>query len=238
MSDEVREEFFRTGKWWVNYIVRICRDHLEQNFMPKNALDFGCGTGRVVIPLAEVAKHVTGIDISDAMLQEAQKNCEKYQVTNINLLQSDDQLSALKGHFDFIHSSIVFQHIPIQRGRKIFINLLNHLDDRGIGVIHVTYAKACFRDNYGANPDMVSNRVMPPPIKPKGIIRKILSNNKSKELQDQKAVPESDPEMQMNSYNLNELLFTIQMAGIKKFHTEFTDHGGELGVILFFQKPG
>lgn len=239
MSDAVRKEFFLTGKHWVNYVVKICRDRLDQGFTPKKALDFGCGTGRIVIPLADIATHVTGVDISNAMLREAQKNCEEYHVRNISLLQSDDQFFSQQGRFDFIHSSIVFQHIPIQRGREIFINLVNRLEDQGIGVIHVTYAKSWFSENYGADPNMDYMMVNPPKAKPKGIIRKILSrNDHSIELPSQEIDPKADPEMQMNSYNMNELLFILQMAGIKEFHTEFTDHGGELGVILFFQKSG
>jgi hypothetical protein len=42
--------------------------------------------------------------------------------------------------------------------------------------------------------------------------------------------------MQMNSYNLNELLFIMQGKGIRHFHVEFCDHDGQLGVILYFRK--
>jgi hypothetical protein len=45
----------------------------------------------------------------------------------------------------------------------------------------------------------------------------------------------ADPEMQMNAYNVNELLFLIQNLGVSRFHVDFTDHGGELGIFLFFQ---
>ena len=46
----------------------------------------------------------------------------------------------------------------------------------------------------------------------------------------------ADPEIQMNPDHMNELLFLMQKAGVWRFHTEFTDHGGELGVFLCFQK--
>ena len=231
ISDEVKKEFFQSGERWINNVLKICRDHLDKDFTPKNALDFGCGTGRVVIPLAKISTHVTGIDVSDAMLQETQKNCDEYEVSNVSLLQSDDQLIALKGHFNFIHSFIVFQHIPIKRGREIFKNLLDHLEVGGIGVIHVTYAKTWFKENYGINPDVIGD------IKLKGIFRKFLQRiNQAAEQQSQELDADVDPEMQMNSYNINELLFIHQMAGIKKIHLEYTVHGGELGVILFFQK--
>ena len=45
-----------------------------------------------------------------------------------------------------------------------------------------------------------------------------------------------DPEMQMNSYSLNELLFMVQSAGARELHATFTDHGGELGVFLYFRR--
>lgn len=46
----------------------------------------------------------------------------------------------------------------------------------------------------------------------------------------------TDPEMQMNSYNLNEILFLIQSLGVKTVHADFTDHSGNMGVYLFFRK--
>jgi len=30
--------------------------------------------------------------------------------------------------------------------------------------------------------------------------------------------------------------YLLQTAGIPGFHAEFTDHGGELGVFLYFQR--
>jgi hypothetical protein len=46
-----------------------------------------------------------------------------------------------------------------------------------------------------------------------------------------------DPEMQMNCYRLNDLFFMVQQTGATGMHCEFTDHGGELGVVLYFQRP-
>jgi len=238
ISDEVRKEFFQTGIDHINRVFKVCRDHLDRDFSPGNALDFGCGTGRIIVPLAKLAKHVTGLDVSDSMLQEAQKNCEEFQVRNVSLLRSDDDLSNLEGLFDFIHSVIVFQHIPVQRGKKIFMNLLDHLQERGIGVIHVSYAKTLFQENYGIDPNMVLKGIMESMSRPKRIINKMLLREDSKDHHTDLKKQEADPEMQMNSYNVNELFFIMHTAGIQKIHVEFTDHGGELGIILFFQKSG
>jgi hypothetical protein len=44
------------------------------------------------------------------------------------------------------------------------------------------------------------------------------------------------PAMQMNDYNLNRLCHFLQKTGVRGMHTEFTDHGGHFGMVLFFQK--
>lgn len=221
LTDDLKSEFFESGKNHITHVLKVCRDRLDHDFSPKRALDFGCGTGRLVIPLAGIADHVVGLDVSDSMLKEAQKNCEDYSVENVSLLKSDDDLSALDGRFDFIHSYIVLQHVPVVRGRRIFMNLLNHLEEKGICVIHFTYARIIYSENYGAPPRgrWQLFKIM------KQLLRRAFF---SKYL---------EPEMQMNLYNVNELLFLMQKAGIRDFHVEFKDDRGQLGIVLYFLKP-
>ena len=152
-------------KTHINHVMEVCRRHLDRSFSPKRVLDFGCGTGRLVIPLAEMADYVLGLDVSDSMLLEAQKNCNAYALNNVHLLKSDDTLSCLDGCFDFIHSFIVFQHIPVKRGKRIFAKLLNHLADGGICAVQFTYSKAIFEKRNGM-----------PPIE--GPIRKLINMTK------------------------------------------------------------
>lgn len=45
-----------------------------------NILDVGCGTGRHAIELSKRGYHVTGVDLSDSMLQKAKQNAKKQQV--------------------------------------------------------------------------------------------------------------------------------------------------------------
>jgi trans-aconitate methyltransferase len=134
-------------------------------------------------------------------------------VHNVRLVESDDALSTLSGSFDLIHSCIVFQHIPVERGRALFSKLLQQLSGGGVGAIQLTYSKAQFAATHG----------LAPPETPH------LGSSNSRPAAD------ADPLMQMNPYNLNEILFLMQRRGILQFHAEYTDHGGELGVFLFFQ---
>jgi hypothetical protein len=83
----------------------------------------------------------------------------------------------------------------------------------------MTYAKTCLASTYGIAPQAPAQAVL------------------SAEVSAQAAPAGADPEIQMNPYNMNEILFLIQQRGIVRFQIEFTDHGGELGVFLFFQMP-
>ena len=43
--------------------------------------------------------------------------------------------------------------------------------------------------------------------------------------------------MQMNAYNLKRLFIIIQNAGVNDCYTEFTNHGNELGITVYFRMP-
>ncbi len=232
-----KNEFFESGRHHVNHVLTLSRRHLDANFSPTSVLDFGCGTGRLLIPFAEVAQEITGLDVASSMLKEAAKNCEEQGIKNVTLLKSDDQLSSLQGKFDLIHSVVVFQHIPVARGKRLLERLLAHLAPSGICALHFTYSKDRFCANNGLAPSSQSLKNIKRKTRAyiRGWVKTVLNTalSRNADLKDSTL----DPEMQMNPYHLNELLFIIQSSGIKNMHTEFTDHGGELGVFLYFQKP-
>ena len=140
LTEMSKADFFKSGYDYLDNILRNVRKYITPDFVPRKAMDFGCGVGRLVIPLAEVAEHVVGVDVSDSMLREAKRNCSSRSLKNVSLLKSDDELSMIEDEYDFIHSYIVFQHIPVKRGERIFRNLLEHLAAGGVGVIHFTFA--------------------------------------------------------------------------------------------------
>ena len=223
LTTEAKDEFFAAGEADIQRVFQIIEKFICPNFHPKNALDFGCGTGRLIIPLAKLVPQVVGIDISDAMLQEAKQNCQTLNIQNATFHKSDDKLSALQAYnFDFIHTVIVLQHIPVERVRIIFKQLLNLLNAGGIGAIQLTYANIKFKDSFGTIPN--------------NLIVKTGINFKKFKKSIRGLFFAQDPEMQMNTHDLNDLFFQMQIAGVQNFYTEFTDHGGNLGVFLYFQK--
>lgn len=213
LTDDGKQDFFESGRLHVDYLLHIIRKYLDPEFTPRKILDFGCGVGRTLPAFARIAEDVLGLDVSPSMLDEAERNCRVRDLQNVRLLTSDDALSATRETFDMIHSCIVFQHIPIARGRLIFQRLLSRLAPRGIGAFQFLYSKAQYAENFGTPPPPMSevNETRPAPP------------------------PGADPEMQMNPYNMNEILFSIQSAGARRLYADFTDHGGELGLFIFFQ---
>lgn len=226
LSEEAKKEFFKTGEDHIVKVFRLIESFVLPNFAPANALDFGCGTGRLLLPLAKRIPQVVGMDISESMLEEANKNCLEHQVHNASLYKSDDHLSALNGlKFDLVHTVIVLQHIPVKRVREIFKHLLDALNAKGVGVIQITYGEAKFEESYGEIPKSFSNSVEHAILSFKNWVKTFIPNAK-------------DPEMQMNNHNLNHLFFLLQKAGVKKFYSEFTNHNGHLGLVIYFQKLG
>ncbi len=212
MKEVDKREFFESGRRHVDYVMRTIHDHIDSDFHPRSVLDFGCGVGRTLVSFAQIARKAVGLDVSVSMLDEAKRNCQERELRNVQLAQSDDAISSLTEPVDLIHSCIVFQHVAADRGRLIFRNLLKHLAPRGIGAFHLLYSKSGYADTHGIAPPKI---LSVEPVAPRP--------------------SDADPEMQMIPYNLNEILFLMQSAGTRRFYSDFTDHGGELGVFLFFQ---
>jgi len=215
LTDANKEEFFKSGADYIDSVIKNIRKHIDQKFKINKALDFGCGVGRLVLPLANLSHQVTGVDVSDSMLNEAKNNCKTRSIDNVIFITADDTLSSLPGKYDFIHSFIVFQHIPAERGLRIFDNLIAHLEKEGVCVVHFTYA--------------VSHSI-------KDFIKRYipLSNNVINLIMGRKFFA---PQMQMNAYDVNRLFLKLQKADVFEFYTEFTNHGGELGIVVYFKKP-
>jgi SAM-dependent methyltransferase len=213
LTADGKHEFFESGRLHVDYLLYVIHRHLDPQFAPRSILDFGCGVGRTLPAFADIARDVVGLDVSPSMLDEAERNCRDRGLQNVRLMSSDDALSATAESFDMIHSCIVFQHIPIPRGKLIFQRLLSRLAPRGVGAFQFLYSKAQYAENFGIPPRAISGSREQRPRPP----------------------PDADPEMQMNPYNMNEILFLTQAAGARRLYTDFTDHGGELGLFIFFQ---
>lgn len=228
LDDQARHEFFETGRQSVEHVLQLCRRHVNAEFAPKSVLDYGCGVGRMAIAFARVARQVTGIDISEGMLAEAQANKSRLGIENLELLQIEGTQLPIKKKFDLVHSYIVLQHIHPRQGIEVFQQLVQAISPGGVGAIQLTYSNIKNAPGLGLPPRIPSFR---------NLWRSTWGNSAMRRTLGQWFGSPKSPQMQMNSYHLNQALFLLQNAGVQDLHVEFTNHGGHLGVFLLFSQP-
>lgn len=74
-------------------------------------VDFGCGPGFFLLPLAKVARRAIGVDVSPRMLEKAAEHAKK-ELSAIELLQSDGtNLRLDNGSVDLILLNHVFHEV-------------------------------------------------------------------------------------------------------------------------------
>ncbi len=139
LNAETKQDFFRTGEEHAAYILSEIREHVLPEFNPRRVLDFGCGVGRCTLPLARHAESALGVDVSEAMIEEARRNAKSMEADNVSFSVADATLSNVAGPFDLIHSFIVFQHIPPRRGEALVERMIGLLSDDGVAALHFLY---------------------------------------------------------------------------------------------------
>lgn len=216
LSAENLEAFFASGEEYIARIWRDVQESLAPDFAPENAMDFGCGVGRLVIPLAARVNRVVGVDISDGMLAEARRNCEARNAANVSFVKSDENFSENKEKFDFVHSFIVLQHIKPSIGENIFRQLVEKVADGGIGVLQVMYA----------NPMTIKKRLA---------LRIYRDVPFAYRLRNLLAGTQHEPYIRVYTYDLNRLLMILQENDCHRCSVRFSDHG-LYGAILLFKK--
>lgn len=220
LDENAKADFFASGEADIAGALSIVHRHIDSTFAPRRAVDFGCGVGRLLVPLAQRCDEVVGVDVSSSMLAEARRNCEERGITNAKFVESDDALTQLSGTFDFVHSMIVFQHIPSRRAAAIFKSLVDHLADGGVGAVHVVYGERRPEvQDRQAIASEVAKRLRATPVWQ--IARKRLRN---------------DPEIQMNAIDLNRIFATLDSADVSSSHVTFRQHGQYLAATIYFQR--
>ena len=218
LTDNSLQDFFASGESHVEHVCNVIRTRMRPGFQPTRALDYGCGVGRLLVPLARRSETVVGVDVSPGMLAEAKENCRKFSVPSTQLLHVD-QLDSLKSQsFDLVHSFIVFQHIPVDRGEAILRKLITLLAEGGIGAIHLTFSdrRSAFRRGLRAWRQRV------------GPLHGLLNLAKGRAF--------SSPMMQMNNYSLNRIFEILMDSHCSNVHVEFSDHSGHRGAMFYFER--
>ena len=144
--DRNLEHFYALGQEHLKSMLNpLTRAGLGERRFHK-ALDFGCGVGRLTLPLATVTDKVTGVDISPPHLRLARQRAEQIGADNVEFLAIDviNDLDQLDG-YDLIVSFIVLQHNPPPVMVEILRKLLGALGPSGCAIIQIPTYIAGFR---------------------------------------------------------------------------------------------
>jgi ubiquinone/menaquinone biosynthesis C-methylase UbiE len=131
------DEFYQTGIAQVDELMLWVQHALPLLGKPARGLDFGSGMGRLTQALASRCGRVTGVDISQTMvdLATASKrrpaNCDFVCNQEPNLRVFED------GSFDFVHSSITLQHIRPEFSRVYLAEFFRILKPGGTAVFQL-----------------------------------------------------------------------------------------------------
>jgi SAM-dependent methyltransferase len=223
ITSQALEDFFQSGEQYVEALARELTETFGIRFGPDRALDFGCGVGRILIPLSRRSGEVVGVDVSASMLAQARRHLAERAAANVALVKGDDRLARVSGTFDFIHSFIVFQHLPVRRGEALTRRLLELLREDGIGALHYTYHV----EWPGVSKWTTWAKLHIP------LLRKAVNAARGR--------PVRAAAMQMNEYSLARLVGLLTDGGCGNVVARFTRHGdpGNVvghGVMLLFRK--
>jgi cyclopropane fatty-acyl-phospholipid synthase-like methyltransferase len=101
------DDFFASGRRDAAQILEWAKPALAGS---DNALEIGCGIGRLTLPMSREFGHIVAVDIAPTMLARLAANCADRGVENVTPRLASEPWDA-SGTVDFAYSHIVFQHI-------------------------------------------------------------------------------------------------------------------------------
>jgi SAM-dependent methyltransferase len=128
------ESFFGSGKKQVDRIWR--RVQSLTDISNQQALDFGCGVGRLTIPLKEYFDNVVGLDVSPGMLERAKEHDSSCSI-HFMLNQKKDLSCLESASFDFVLSLITLQHMHPRFSKRYIREFLRILKPGGVAYFQV-----------------------------------------------------------------------------------------------------
>ncbi|WP_022850727.1 class I SAM-dependent methyltransferase [Limisalsivibrio acetivorans] len=115
----MKSEFDKKAREWdkkerrVRVAKEIAASILERTKVPEGAdiLDYGTGTGLVLLSFAGRGGTLTGVDTSDEMLKVLREKAEEDEITNLSTAVIDIESARFPGEYDLITASMVMHHM-------------------------------------------------------------------------------------------------------------------------------
>jgi SAM-dependent methyltransferase len=104
------DEFFESGRAHVRKWLDIVAS-LGVTYGHGTCLDFGCGVGRLTLPLSEQFDHTIGVDVARSMIAAARRHTPAGGRCDFRVNRDPDLRQFQSDAFDLVHSCLVLQHI-------------------------------------------------------------------------------------------------------------------------------
>ena len=134
-------EFFETGRFEVRWVL----ERIERSLSAAggrvefgDALDFGCGVGRLTQALCERFERCDGVDIAPSMIRLAEKFNRFKEKCNYRVSSTDDLSMFADSSLDFIYTAHVLQHMEPRYARRYISEFHRILRPGGVMVFEMT----------------------------------------------------------------------------------------------------
>lgn len=223
LTPERRRAFFESGEALVASMFRAIELQLSPYFNPSAILEYGCGAGRLAIPLARRAGRnagwVTAVDRSPAMLDAARREADEHGVSNVRFRTPAELFSGSRETFDFITCYFVMQRLPPDQGLPLLAGLLDRLTPKGVGVFHIPFRST-------ASTALTALRWLRSAVP--GV--NALANTARRR-------PAREPFVRSYTYDLAAVFGVMKAGGIETMHVAFEPHEGLETALLYVEKP-
>lgn len=146
------DEFLETGRETVDGVVAQIRAlGLDPWAAGDSALDFGTGVGRLAQALARHFGVVHGVDISEAMLAEAERINRFPGTVRFHLNQAPDLATFPDGSIGLVLSHLVLQHMSVKAARRYLQEFARVLAPGGVLVVQIPVGQ--IRRGVGLRPE-------------------------------------------------------------------------------------
>ena len=211
---EATEAFFETGEEDVAALLLAIDAVLGRSAVLTRTLDFGCGAGRLTLPLARQAEHVVACDIAPTILGHARQNAEHAGLHNVTFIGRDELDRLPFGTFDFICSLLVFEHMS-GGGYEVVRKLTMLLAPGGVAALHIP-----MRRPSDTLRRLVRLRSLPE-NRTRGVIRRVL-----------RRVPEA---RERSEYEERSVLRCVELSGAR-VAARLPIHRGQTGSVMIIEK--
>ncbi len=222
LTDAARLKFFRDGNAIVQALVRTIELRLAPHFAPTSILEYGCGIGRLALPLARLAARkggsVTAVDTSPAMLAHARTTAATHAIDNITFTDPETVATGSR-RFDFILCYAVLQRLRSADGIAVVDRLMRLLLPGGIVALQFP----------------IWNRVSLANRATRWMRETIPGMNALVNMS--RGQPADQPFIASHTYDLHAVLAVLDRAGLPATHMVFDDHGDLRSVIAIGESP-